>query len=70
MSALGVALCAEARQSAAAYGVLATALALGLVPTRKIWVARRSGKVAILLASGAILGTLAVGGDLVRVLIA
>jgi hypothetical protein len=70
IGALGVALLAESRQSAAAYGVLATALALGLVPTRKHWVRRRSGKVAILLAIGAILGTLAVGGDLIRILVA
>jgi hypothetical protein len=70
IGALGVALLAEARQSAAAYGVLATALAVGLVPTRKHWVRRRSGKVAIVLAFGAILGTLAVGGDLIRVLVA
>src|ERR1019366_9548793 len=46
IGALGVALLAESRQSAAAYGVLATALALGLLPTRKVWVGRRSGKVA------------------------
>ena len=70
IGALGVALLAEARQSAAPYGVLATALALGLVPTRKNWVGRRSGKVAILLAIGAILGTLAVGGDLIHILVA
>ena len=50
--------------------MLATALALGLAPTWKNWVGRRSGKVAILLAIGAILGTFAVGGDLVRVLVA
>jgi hypothetical protein len=65
--ALGVALLAETQQSAALYGVLATALALGLVPTRKDWVGRRSGRVALFLAIGAILGTLAVGGDLVRI---
>jgi hypothetical protein len=70
IGALGVALLAESQQSAAPYGVLATALALGLVPTRKNWVRRRSGKLAILLAIGAILGTLAVGGDLVRILVA
>ncbi len=70
IGALGVALLAEVRHSAGAYGVLATALALGLVPTRKHWVRRRSGKVAIVLAVGAILGTLAVGGDLLRVLVA
>jgi hypothetical protein len=70
IGALGVALLAESRQSAAAYGVLATALALGLLPTRKVWVGRRSGKVAFVLAIGAILGTLAVGGDLIRVLVA
>jgi len=70
IGALGVALLAESQQSAAAYGVLATAMALGLVPTWKNWVRRRSGKLAILLAIGAILGTLAVGGDLVRVLVA
>jgi hypothetical protein len=50
--------------------VLATALVFGLVPTRKNWVGLRSGKVAILLAIGAILGTLAVGGDLIRILVA
>lgn len=65
--ALGVALLAESRQSAGLYGVLAAALTLGLVPTWKHWVGRRSGKLAILLAVGAILGTLAVGGDLVRI---
>ena len=70
IGALGVALLAEARQSAACYGVLATALALGLVPTWRYWVGRRSGKLAILLAIGAILGTLAVGGDLIRILVA
>jgi hypothetical protein len=69
IGALGVALLAESRQSDALYGVLATALALGLVPTRKNWVGRRSGKVAIVLAIGAILGTLAVGGDLIRILV-
>ena len=68
--ALGVALLAESQHSAAAYGVLATALALGLVPTRKYWIGRRSGKVAIILAIGAILGSLAVGGDLIRILVA
>ena len=67
---LGVALLAESQQSAAPYGVLAAALALGLVPTRKNWVSRRNGKVAILLAIGTILGTLAVGGDLVRIMVA
>src|ERR1051326_3583136 len=46
IGALGVALLAESRQSATAYGVLATALALGLVPTRKNWAGRRNGKVA------------------------
>src|SRR5208283_4336092 len=70
IGALGVALLAESQQSTAPYGVLTTALALGLVPTRKTWVGRRSGKVAILLAIGAILGTLAVGGDLIRILVA
>ncbi len=70
IGALGVALLAESRQSAGAYGVLATGLALGLVPTRKYWVGRRSGKVAILLTIGVIFGTLAVGGDVVRILVA
>src|SRR6185312_13269474 len=70
IGALGLALLAEARHSAALYGVLATALALGLVPTRNHWAGRRSGKVAILLAIGTILGTLAIGGDLTRVLVA
>jgi hypothetical protein len=70
IGALGLALVAESRQSAGAYGVLATALALGLVPTRKHRMGRRSDKVAIILAIGAILGTLAVGGDLIRVLVA
>lgn len=67
IAALGVALLAEAQRSAALYGVLATGLALGLAPTRQAWAGRRSGKLAIILAIGAILGTLAVGGDLVRV---
>jgi hypothetical protein len=70
IGALGVALLAESQQSAISYGVLATALALGLVPTRRNWIGRRSGKLAILLAIGAILGTLAVGGDLIRILVA
>ena len=70
IGALGVALLAESQRSAVPYGVLATALALGLVPTRKYWVGRRSGKLAIFLAIGAILGTLAVGGDLIRILVA
>src|ERR1700730_16980553 len=43
IGALGVALLAESRQSAPAYGVLATALTLGLVPTRKNWAGRRNG---------------------------
>ncbi len=50
--------------------MLATGLALGLVPAWKNWVGRRNGKVAILLAIGAIIGALAVGGDLVRIMIA
>lgn len=69
IGALGVALFAESRQSAALYGLLATALAVGLVPMRKNWVGRRSGKLAMLLAVSAILGTVAVGGNLIRVLV-
>lgn len=69
IGALGVALFAESRQSAALYGLLATALAGGLVPMRKNWVGRRSGKLAMLLAVSAILGTVAVGGNLIRVLV-
>src|SRR6202453_1265469 len=65
--ALVVALAAEVLNSAALYGVLAAAIAIGLVPTRKAWVGRRSGKIALVLAVGAILGTLAMGGDLVRI---
>lgn len=65
--ALIVALAAEVLNSAALYGVLATAIAICLVPTRKDWVGRRSGKIALGLAVGAILGTLAMGGDLARI---
>ena len=65
---LGVALLAEAHKSAVLFGLLAAALTLGLAPTWRIWVGRRSGKMASALAVGAIFGTLATGGDLVRVL--
>jgi hypothetical protein len=64
--ALVVALLAELQQSAALYCVLATAIAIGLVSTRKAWVGRRSGKIALLLAVVAILGTFAVGCDLMH----
>ena len=67
---LGVALLAEVQRSATAYCVLATALTLGLVPTWRNWIRRRNGKMAILLAIGAMLSALAVGSDLVRILVA
>ena len=64
---LGVALLAEFQRSAILYGVLAMGLTIGLVPALKDWAGRRSGKLALLLAVGAILGTLAVGGNLLRI---
>jgi hypothetical protein len=64
IGALGLALLAEWLHSSALYGVLAAGLAIGLIPTRKEWATRRSGKIAILLAAIAIGGTLVTGGDL------
>ena len=71
LAALGVvlivALLAETLQRPALYGVIAAAFAGGLALTREHWMGRRSGRIALFLATAAVLGTVMTGGDLIRV---
>lgn len=62
-----VALLAEILQRPALYGVIAAAFAGGLVLSRENWIGRRSGRIALFLAAGAVFATVAAGGDLIRV---
>lgn len=66
-AALVVAVLAERLDSPGLYGVLAVCFAVGLAPNWRECLRSRSGKIALLLALGAVLGTVAVGGDLLRV---
>jgi hypothetical protein len=64
---LGVALLAEALPCPRLYGVVAAAFAVGLLLSRKQWIGRRSGGIALFLAAGAIVATVVTNGDLTRI---
>lgn len=64
---LVVALLAETLQRPALYGIIAAAFAGGLVLMGDHWIGRRSGQIALFLATAAMLGAVATGGDLIRV---
>jgi hypothetical protein len=66
-TALGVALAAELAHSAVLYGLLTSAISVGLLISHNTWIKRRGGQIALMLAAGAILGTVAAGGDLMHV---
>jgi hypothetical protein len=67
LALLVITVAADTTSSRLGYGVVAGSLAIGLLVAAPVWLRRRSGKIALILALGSLVAAVAVGADLPRV---